>query len=360
MNYMNSPNFGNSPPPSNSNSQNTPTHNQFPSTPPTPQDTQFMNSSNHGPLSYLFFLNSSQSFSPGYYGVYGQNIMSRPFMVSSPSQPTEGNPKYASMVENEAPHIVSQQEKNTRPIKWSVEEEEMLISTWITISNDSAVGNSQTRGSFWARVAGYFTTYRKTKIEREESQIKSHYYLMMPQVNELYGYYNQIVSDHHSGWSDNQIIEAARLIWKNAQKKNELPYTHVWKMVKDEPKWATKTSESGAYTSSSNHDIEENTYEGNKSESRPIGQKATKRKMRKEKKNVTESVAEEFNHRWKRLEELQSEKLIVLNEIKNKAKEDILRANYEILMKDTSTMNDQQLIIHNHMCSIIKARHDIP
>uniref|UniRef100_A0A7N0T3J1 No apical meristem-associated C-terminal domain-containing protein n=1 Tax=Kalanchoe fedtschenkoi TaxID=63787 RepID=A0A7N0T3J1_KALFE len=266
--------------------------------------------------------------------------MSRPFMVSSPSQPTEGNPEYASMAENEAPHSVSQQEKNSRPIKWSAEEEEMLISAWITISNDSA-----------ARVAGYFNTYRKTKFEREESQLKSHYYLMMPQVNEFICYYNQIVSDHHSGWSDNQIIEAARLIWKNAHKKKEFPYTHVWEMVKDEPKWAvqagaqnaskkTKTSESGAYTSSSNHDIEENTYEGNESESRPIGQKAAKRKMRgKEKKNATESVVEEFNHRWKRLEELQSEKLAVLNEIMNKAKEDTLRADYEILMK---------------------ARHDIP
>uniref|UniRef100_A0A7N0TR55 No apical meristem-associated C-terminal domain-containing protein n=1 Tax=Kalanchoe fedtschenkoi TaxID=63787 RepID=A0A7N0TR55_KALFE len=306
MNFMNSPNFENSPPPPNSNSQNTPTHNQFLSTPPTPQDTQFMNSSNHAPFSYPFFLNSSQSFSPG-----------------------------------------------------------GLISAWITISNDSAVGNSQTRGRFWARVAGYFNTYRKTKFEREESQLKSHYYLMMPQVNEFNGYYNQIVSDHHSGWSDNQIIEAARLIWKNAHKKKEFPYTHVWEMVNDEPKWAvqagaqnastkTKTSESGAYTSSSNHDIEENTYEGNESESRPIGQKAAKRKMRgKEKKNVTESVAEEFNHRWKRLEELQSEKLAVLNEIKNKAKEDTLRADYEILMTDINIMSDQQLIIHNHMCSII-------
>uniref|UniRef100_A0A7N0U1I2 No apical meristem-associated C-terminal domain-containing protein n=1 Tax=Kalanchoe fedtschenkoi TaxID=63787 RepID=A0A7N0U1I2_KALFE len=289
-------------------------------------------------------------------------------MVPSPSQQMEGNSEDASITGNEAPHNVTQQEKNSRHVKWSVEEEEMLISSWITISNDFAVGNSQTRGSFWARVVGYFNTYRKTRIEREESQIKSHYYLMMPQVNEFNGYYNQIVTDHHSGWSDNQIIEAARLIWKNAHNKREFPYTHVWEMVKDEPKLEaqigaqnaskkTKTSESGAYNSSSNHDIDENTYEGNESESRPIGQKAAKRKMRgKEKKDVTE----EFAHRWKRMEEPQAQKLAVLNEIMNKAKEDTLRADYEILMKDTSTMSDQQLIVHNHMCSIIKARHGIP
>uniref|UniRef100_A0A7N0ZYN2 No apical meristem-associated C-terminal domain-containing protein n=1 Tax=Kalanchoe fedtschenkoi TaxID=63787 RepID=A0A7N0ZYN2_KALFE len=353
MNFMNSPNFGNSPPPPNSNSQSPqipPIHNQFPSTPHIPQDTQLMNSFNYQPFSYPFFPNSSHPFIPNYYGGYRQNSMPRPFMVPSPSQQMEGNSEDASITGNEAPHNVTQQEKNSRHVKWSADEEEMLISSWIAISNDSAVGNSQTRGSFWARVAGYFNTYRKTRIEREESQIKSHYYLMMPQVNEFNGYYNQIVSDHHSGWSDNQIIEAARLIWKNAHKKREFLYTHVWEMK-------TKTSESGAYTSSSNHDIEENTYEGNESESRLIGQKAAKRKMRgKEKKDVTE----EFAHRWKRMEELQAQKLAVLNEIKNKAKEDTLRADYEILMKDTNTMSDQQLIVHNHMCSIIKARHGIP
>uniref|UniRef100_A0A7N0ZTH1 No apical meristem-associated C-terminal domain-containing protein n=1 Tax=Kalanchoe fedtschenkoi TaxID=63787 RepID=A0A7N0ZTH1_KALFE len=122
-----------------------------------------------------------------------------------------------------------------------------------------------------------------------------------------------------------------------------------------------KTSESGAYTSSSNRDPEEHSYGGNESESRPIGQKVAKRKLKeKGKKNVTKSVNVDFEHRWKRLEELQAQKLVVLNEIKNKAKDDTLRADYEILMKDTAAMNDQQLAIHNHMCSIIKARHDIP
>uniref|UniRef100_A0A7N0UMY9 Myb-like domain-containing protein n=1 Tax=Kalanchoe fedtschenkoi TaxID=63787 RepID=A0A7N0UMY9_KALFE len=174
-------------------------------------------------------------------------------MVPSPSQPEEENLEHASMMENEAAHSITRQEKNSRHIKWSNEEEEMLISSWLTISNDSAVGNSQTRCSFWARVARYFNTYRKTKIEREESQIKSHYYLMMPQ--------------DEPKW-------AAQVGTQNASKK-------------------TKTSDSGAYTSSSHHDQEDNTHEGNESESRPIGQKAAKRKMRgKEKKDVNEPVAE--------------------------------------------------------------------
>uniref|UniRef100_A0A7N0U3V0 No apical meristem-associated C-terminal domain-containing protein n=1 Tax=Kalanchoe fedtschenkoi TaxID=63787 RepID=A0A7N0U3V0_KALFE len=259
MNFMNSPNFGNSPSSSNSNSQNSqipPTHNQFPSSPPTPQDIHFMNSSTHPPFSYPFFSNSSPSFSPGYYVGYGQNIISHPSMAPHPNRPIEGDQEHVIVAENEVPPIVTQ-EKSSRSVKWR---------------------------SFWGRVTDYFNMYRKTKIEREEPQIKSHYYFLMPQVNEFNCYYNQIVSDHHSGWSDNQIIEAARLNWKNAHKNKKFPYMHIWEMVKDEPKWAAqieaqnaskkaKTSEFGAYTSSSNRDPEEHSYGGNESENRPIGQK---------------------------------------------------------------------------------------
>uniref|UniRef100_A0A7N1A1C9 Myb-like domain-containing protein n=1 Tax=Kalanchoe fedtschenkoi TaxID=63787 RepID=A0A7N1A1C9_KALFE len=208
-------------------------------------------------------------------------------MVPSPSQPEEENPEHASTMENEAAHNITRQEKNSRRFKWSIEEEEMLIK-----------GNSQIRCRFWARVARHFNTYRKMKIEREESQIKSYYYLMMPQINEFNGYYNQIMSNHHSGWSDTQIIQAFVEILND---KREFSYTHVWEMVKDEPKWATQTSDSEAYTSSSHHDQEDNTHEA------------------------------------------------VLNEIKKKTKDDTLCADYEILMKDTSKMSDQQLIIQNHV-----------
>uniref|UniRef100_A0A7N0TLK1 No apical meristem-associated C-terminal domain-containing protein n=1 Tax=Kalanchoe fedtschenkoi TaxID=63787 RepID=A0A7N0TLK1_KALFE len=238
--------------------------------------------------------------------------MSHPSIAPHLNRPTERDQDHVIVAENEVPPTATQ-EKSSRSVKWTAEEEEMLISTWLTISNDSVIGNAQTRGSFWG---------------------------------------------------DNQIIEAARLNWKNAHKKKEFPYMHIWEMVKDEPKWAAqieaqnaskkaKTSESGAYTSSSNRDVDEYSYGGNQSESRPIVKE-------KGKKNVTESVNVEFKNRWKMLEEFQAQKLAVLNEIKNKAKDDTLRADYEILMKDTTTMSNQQLANHNHMCSIIKARHGIP
>uniref|UniRef100_A0A7N0UHS3 Myb-like domain-containing protein n=1 Tax=Kalanchoe fedtschenkoi TaxID=63787 RepID=A0A7N0UHS3_KALFE len=216
--------------------------------------------------------------------------MSHPSIAPHPNRPTEGDQDHVIVTENEVPPTATQ-EKSSRSVKWTVEEEEMLISAWLTISNDSVIGNAQTGWSFWGRVTDYFNTYRKTKIEREESQIKPHYYFLMPQVNEFNGYYNQIVYDHHSGWSDNQIIEATQLNWKNAHKKKEFPYMHIWEMVKDELKWAAqieaqnaskkaKTSESGAYTSSSNCDADEYSYGGNESESRPIGQKAATRKVK--------------------------------------------------------------------------------
>uniref|UniRef100_A0A7N0TQX9 Uncharacterized protein n=1 Tax=Kalanchoe fedtschenkoi TaxID=63787 RepID=A0A7N0TQX9_KALFE len=146
--------------------------------------------------------------------------------------------------------------------------------------------------------------YSKIKIEREKSQIKPHYYLLTPHVNEF----------------------------------------------------NVNTSESREYISSSNRDAKEYSYAGNELKSHPIGQKAAKRKLKERgHKNVTESVNAKFEHRWKRLEELQAYELIILNEIMNKANDDTLRVDYEILMKNKIAMSDQQLVIHNHMSSIIKS-----
>ena len=44
----------------------------------------------------------------------------------------------------------------------------------------------------------------------------------------------------------------------------------------------------------------------------------------------------------------------------NKLKSYIFRSDYEILFNDTIEMTGQQLQIHEHMCSMLKAKYNIP
>lgn len=84
------------------------------------------------------------------------------------------------------------------------------------------------------------------------------------------------------------IMEKAREWYK--KHNNQKPFTleYMWKDLKDQPKWRrvleesshnkrNKISESGAYTSSSNQDTEEETE---RKEKRPEGQKAAKQRQK--------------------------------------------------------------------------------
>ena len=54
-------------------------------------------------------------------------------------------------------------------------------------------------------------------------------------VNEFNQAYNKILSEHRSGWSDDQVKECAREIYYQNHKKH-FNHKHVWLMVKNDPK----------------------------------------------------------------------------------------------------------------------------
>ena len=72
------------------------------------------------------------------------------------------------------------------------------------------------------------------------------------------GCYKRVQQAHHSGWSDEQILENAHQMYKSENNTN-FQFIHCWRLLKDEAKWnttyqpqgskRTKVSESGAYTS---------------------------------------------------------------------------------------------------------------
>lgn len=101
-----------------------------------------------------------------------------------------------------------------------------------------------------------------------------------------------------SGESDEMIMERAHLMFKKENKDKPFTLEYLWKMVKDLPKWRriiqeaitnnkrTKIFASGAYTSSSNQDTEEETIS---KEKRPEGQKATQTRLKGKEKGTTPS-----------------------------------------------------------------------
>ncbi|XP_062112862.1 glutathione S-transferase T3-like [Humulus lupulus] len=199
-------------------------------------------------------------------------------------------------------------------VSWSKEATILLISGWLNTSKDAIVGNDQTSTHFWARIADYFNTNQKA---------------------------------HHSGWSDEQILENAHQLYKSENNNSNFLLVDCWRLLKDEPKWntmyqtkggkRTKVSDTGAFTSSSNADISDDEVR----EVRPIGQKAAKRKG-KEKKDTHARFIEISERKASALEKLVA--------IKEKEAEDNRMTKYmDYLIMDTSHMTHEQKKDHENL-----------
>ncbi|XP_073307178.1 uncharacterized protein [Primulina huaijiensis] len=174
------------------------------------------------------------------------------------------------------------------------------------------------------------------------------------------GIYNKVHSQWGSGCNDADILVKAHEEWMTEPKNKNKPfkYEHVWRILAECQKFAPqsidhrgmkkkKTSASGKYTSSSNPEMSVDEDE-ERSCSRPIGQKAAKRKGKnklaayEELKESIDKNMEEFTvYTQQKLEEIRSH---------NRTRE------YQILMKDTTAMTQEQLRIHVHLCDEIKKK----
>ncbi|XP_027108946.1 glutathione S-transferase T3-like [Coffea arabica] len=262
------------------------------------------------------------------------------------------------------------EESDYKRVPWSVDDDKMLASVWLTISNCSIVGNSQNNESFWKRVTDCFNENRQFGPPRKYKAVKSHWHWLSRMVNEFNQYYNKLVGEHHSGWNDDQIKQYARELFHQNKNKHFL-HEHVWVLLKNDPKWKANTpmqrsskkvriDESGAYTSSSNADSSFDIDDSEVREVRPLGQKTAKKGKRKGKSKKNEQdVGGELSQIRIMLKEHKEEKLQAMENLANKLDNYNFRSDYEILLKDTTGMSEQQLKIHEHMCSILKAKYNI-
>jgi hypothetical protein len=150
--------------------------------------------------------------------------------------------------------------KKTREL-FTREEDILLIKSWLSISKDSVVGVDQKADSFWLRITSNYNEYREKLREKTIGQLKARWHRINGFVQKFVGCYKLAVRGKKSGTSEKDIMAEAHAFY--CQEGNgAFNHEFAWQLLKDEPKWMgastgcsskrTKTSESGAYTTSSN------------------------------------------------------------------------------------------------------------
>jgi len=174
-------------------------------------------------------------------------------------------------------------------------------SAWCHHSIDAVKGTDQKAEHYWKAVAVEFNSNTPEKSRKRTAlQCKTHWGGLKRDISKFCGAYAKVRNTYVSGQSEDMVMEKAHQWYKGGNKQKPFTLEYLWRDVKDLPKWRrllaqeeetknkrTKLSESGAYTSSSNHDTEEETV--GKQLKRPEGQKKAKAKLKVKGKNISPS-----------------------------------------------------------------------
>ena len=92
--------------------------------------------------------------------------------------------------------------------KWSIEEDELLISGWSNCGTDPIVGTDQKRASFWGKVAAYFNEHRpRGSLMRTAKTCNGRWLRYSTLLNKWTGILCEIESQNESGSNEAKVLE---------------------------------------------------------------------------------------------------------------------------------------------------------
>ncbi|KAL7085518.1 hypothetical protein ACP275_14G285400 [Erythranthe tilingii] len=258
--------------------------------------------------------------------------------------------------------------KRGRQQNFSTDEDFLLISGYLNVSQDPIIGNQQKQDAFWKRVHEYFL--RDTNYDRTQISISSRWGLINKDVTKFVGCYAQVQQKQESGLTEQDRILKAKELFKLSTKRN-FQFLHCWNVLKNELRWTSSSSSQRSNKSSKNHigtspassspatpdsvNLGDDNFENSEFE-RPSGTKGAKEKLKKkkDKEHVPDSSAATILESWKNeyadnecRKRERSEKQIHIQEeyieLENKRREDM------IMMTDTSDMDETRVSYFNKL-----------
>ncbi|XP_062191226.1 glutathione S-transferase T3-like [Phragmites australis] len=150
-------------------------------------------------------------------------------------------------------------EPKTDKTKWTDDEDELLVSTWLNVSQDPVVGTDQTKETYWGRIAKYFNTYRKPNMmPKSDKALINHMKLITDAVSKFAVHVRKVEQLNPSGTNERDklrlgsnearghmylgrvrfllLMVRACTVYKGIEGQ-PFAYTHCWVMLADHPKW---------------------------------------------------------------------------------------------------------------------------
>ncbi|XP_050234937.1 glutathione S-transferase T3-like [Mercurialis annua] len=126
--------------------------------------------------------------------------------------------------------------KKSRGGKFSIDEDLLIVSSWLNISLDAVQGNEQKHKTYWARLWEYFHKYKNFPSERTQLSLMNRWSTIQLATNKFCGCYAQIESRHQSGVNEQDKIANAKFLYQQLN-KIKFQFEHCWNILRLQPKW---------------------------------------------------------------------------------------------------------------------------
>ncbi|XP_062152157.1 glutathione S-transferase T3-like [Alnus glutinosa] len=189
----------------------------------------------------------------------------------------------ASMsIDHSQPQVVmARTKKPQRGTNFSMEEDKLLVSSWLNVGMDAVQGANQKYRQFWERVHKYFNEHKEFPFDRIYSSLMNRWSTIQKLVIKFTACLSQIEHLNQSGTTEHDRIQKAKCVYRSENNNVAFPYEHY----------------------SINEDEGDNVSHGNNVDfERPIGRKAEKAK-RKRKEGPSEDVVEFMKRKTECIEE---------------------------------------------------------
>ncbi|CAL4887157.1 unnamed protein product [Urochloa decumbens] len=124
------------------------------------------------------------------------------------------------------------------------EEDILLVSAWLDVDMDPIQRVDQTHGTLWTRIHDYFHANKTFESNRSQGSLMNRWCGIQQDVNLFCGCLSRIETENHNGWSvDDKIANACVMFKAEDQKERKFSYLHCWKILKDKPKWIERRKE---------------------------------------------------------------------------------------------------------------------
>ena len=112
-------------------------------------------------------------------------------------------------VQNE---VVPRLRKSQKTKNFFVEEDKLIVCTWLNTSKYAITENEQQGSAFWQKILQYLELHGGNQEERSQSSIKSRWTDINAKCSKFVGFYSQIERLQQSGHTEQNNVRYKRLI----------------------------------------------------------------------------------------------------------------------------------------------------